>query len=275
MSKTPRLLPALALLSATLLPAQNAVTAGRFNVESPTLINLGFDWEIRGDANRNATVEVKFRDSGTAAWKDALPLLRIGGERIYRQRENLDYTVPHGFAGSILNLKPGVEYECQFTMKDPDGVEGQAVRTVKVRTRSEPKAYSGGRTLHVYPPDWKGARLEPSFTGILQAYYGAGLGDWSVVWERRAQPGDILLVHAGMYRSERLNYVDPLMAPCDGAYSLTLKGTPDKPMVIRGAGDGEAIFDGDGSHRLFDVMASEYHIFENLTIRNADYAFFA
>src|SRR5262249_5177003 len=141
---------------------------------------------------------VKFRESRAGAWKAALPLLRIGGERIYRKRENLDYTVPHAFAGSILNLKPGVEYECQFTMKDPDGVEGQAVQTVKVRTRSEPKAYSGGRTLHVYPPEWKGPRQEPSFTGIMQAYYGAGMGDWSVVWERRAQPGDILLVHAGM-----------------------------------------------------------------------------
>jgi hypothetical protein len=40
---------------------------------------------------------------------------------------------------------------------------------------------------------------------LLQAYYGSGLGDWSVVWERRAQPGDTLLVHAGLYKPERLN----------------------------------------------------------------------
>ena len=56
---------------------------------------------------------------------------------------------------------------------------------------------------------------------------------------------------------------------------LTLKGTPEKPIVIRGAGDGEAIFDGDGSFRLFDVMAADYHIFEGLTIRNTDVAFWA
>ncbi|MGH9659799.1 MAG: hypothetical protein ACRD96_14715, partial [Bryobacteraceae bacterium] len=272
---TSRLLPALAALSVFLVRAQDAVTAGRFNVEPPTLINLGFDWEIAGDANRNATVEVAYRESGATAWKDALPLLRIGGEKVYRRRENLEYTVPHAFAGSILNLRPGVEYECRLTMKDPDGVSGQAARTARVRTRSEPKAFSGGRTLHVYPPDWKGPRQEPSFTGLMQAYYGAGLGDWNVVWERRAQPGDIILVHGGTYRSERLNYVDPLMAPFDGSYSLTLKGTAEKPIVIRGAGDGEAIFDGDGCSRLFDVMASEHHIFENLTVRNADYAFFA
>jgi hypothetical protein len=254
---------------------QNSVRAGRLIVEPPTLINLGFEWEISGDQNRNATVEVRFREAGAAAWREGLPLLRIGGERVYRTRENLEYLTADRFAGSILDLKPETEYECRFTMRDPDGVEGQAEQTVRVRTRGEPKAAQGGRVLHVYPPDWKGARQEPSFTGIMQAYYGAGLGDWNAVWERKAQPGDILLVHAGLYKSDRLNYVDPLMAPFDGAYSLSLKGTPDKPIVIRAAGDGEAIFDGDGSHRLFDVMGSEYNIFEGLTIRNVDIAFFA
>ena len=104
-----------------------------------------------------------------------------------------------------------------------------------------------GRTLHVYPPDHKGERIEPSFTSVLQAYYGAGLGDWSVVWERRAQPGDTILVHVGLYKPERFNYVDPMMAPFDGSMSLTLKGTKDKPITIKAAGDGEVIFDGDGN----------------------------
>ena len=180
-----------------------------------------------------------------------------------------------GFAGSILDLKPGTEYECKFTMSDPDGVEGPGVQTTKVRTRTEPAAAKDGRILHVYPPDWKGAKQEPAFTGIMAAYYGAGLGDWNVVRERKAKPGDILLIHAGLYKADRLNYVDPLMTPFDGTYVLSLKGTPERPIVFRAAGDGEVIFDGDGCHRLFDVMASEYHIFEGLTISNTDVAFFA
>ena len=94
-------------------------------------------------------------------------------------------------------------------MSDPDGVTGEATHTVKVKTRTEPQPYKGGRTLHVYAPDYQGTKLEPSFTSILQAYYGAGLGDWNVVWERRAQPGDTILVHVGLYKPERLNYVDP------------------------------------------------------------------
>jgi hypothetical protein len=255
--------------------AQNSTQAGRFVVEHPTLLNLGFEWAITGDANRNATVAVQYRAVGETAWRQALPLVRVGGENIYRRRENLDYTVPDGFAGSILNVQPGTEYECQFTMADPDGATGETSHTVKVKTRTEPQPSKEGRTLHIYPPDYKGERLEPSFTSVLQAYYGAGLGDWSVVWERRAQPGDTLLVHAGLYKPERLNYVDPMMTPFDGSMSLTLKGTPEKPITIKAAGDGEVIFDGDGNHRLFDVMASQYHIFDGLTIRNTDVGIFA
>ncbi len=269
-----RIAPALFLASLTAL-AQNSVKPGKFTVEHPTLLNLGFEWAIEGDANRNATVDVRFRVVGESAWHEALPLVRIGGEKIYRRRENFDYTVPQGFAGSILNLKPDTEYECQFTMKDPDGITGEAAQTVRVRTRAEPQPYKGGRTLHVYPPDYQGPKLEPNFTSILQAYYGAGLGDWSVVWERRAQPGDTILMHVGLYRPERLNYVDPMMAPFDGTTSLTLKGTKEKPITIKAAGDGEVILDGAGNHVFFDVMASEYHIFDGLTIRNTDVAFLA
>src|SRR5260370_42695586 len=106
----------LALAAAPGLFAENAVRAGRFIVEPPTLINLGFEWDIAGDANRNASVAVRYREAGASAWKDALPLLRIGGERIFRAAEHLDYTVPDRFAGSILDLKPDTEYECTFTM---------------------------------------------------------------------------------------------------------------------------------------------------------------
>src|SRR3954467_7077506 len=151
------------------LMAQNSTHSGRFYVEHPTLLNLGFEWAIEGDANRNASVEVRFRKTGTDAWRPALPLLRIGGERVYRTRENMTYTVPHGFAGSILNLEPSTSYECEFTLKDPDGVTGAAQQRVTVATRTEPKPYAGGRVLHVYPPDHEGPRQEPSFIGIKAA----------------------------------------------------------------------------------------------------------
>ena len=183
--------------------------------------------------------------------------------------------MPDKFAGSVLDLDPDTEYEVQLTMKDPDGVDGQAERRARVRTRAEPKAASGGRVLHVYPPTWRGPKQEPSFTGLMAAYAGAGTGDWNVVYQRKVGPGDVIVVHAGLYQGDRRNYVDPLSTTFDGTYLLTAKGTPERPIVIRAAGDGEVIFDGDGAFRLFDVMAADYHIFEGLTIRNAEVAFWA
>ena len=266
---------ALALLAPTAFaqPAgpATAVNAGRLVVEPPTLICLGFEWEISGDANRNATVNVSYRPAGQSAWREALPLLRMGGEKIFRA----PYTVPDRFAGSILDLEPDTEYEVRLTMKDPDGVSGQAVQTAKVRTRGEPKAVTGGRLLHVYPPTWRGAKEEPSYTGLMAAYAGAGTGDWNVVYQQKVGPGDVIVVHAGLYKGDRRNYVDPLSTTFDGAYLLTAKGTPERPIVIRAAGDGEVIFDGDGAFRLFDVMAADYHIFDGLTIRNTEVAFWA
>lgn len=76
-------IPFLAITLALLAPAAqrdpNAVSAGRLIVEPPTLINLGFEWEIDGDANRDAAVEVRYREAGGGEWKEALQLLRIGG----------------------------------------------------------------------------------------------------------------------------------------------------------------------------------------------------
>lgn len=262
-------------LLAALSHAQDSVAPGRLHIDPPTLENLGFWWPITGDDNRNAQVDVEFRQAGAAAWRQALPLLRIGGEQVGRDREGLTYIVPHGFAGSILNLTPGAEYEVRLTLFDPDGASGETRHTLTLRTRTEPQPYPGGRILHVYPPDHQGPREEPAFTGVLEAYYGAGLGDWSVVWERKARPGDTILVHAGLYRPERLNYVDPLAAPFDGTFNLTLKGTADMPITIKSAGDGEAIFDGAGNHILFDVMGTAHHIFDGLTFRNTDVAILA
>ncbi|MDX1984820.1 MAG: carbohydrate-binding family 9-like protein, partial [Bryobacteraceae bacterium] len=251
----------------------NSVTPRRFVVERPTLICLGFEWQISGDDNRNSAVDVSYRKAGDAEWKQGMPLLRLGSEKVIRKDLGLDYTVPEMFAGSILDLEPDTEYEARFQMRDPDGVTGEAVHTVKARTRRVPQAAPNSRVLHVYPPTWKGDRKEPSFLGLKKAYYGAGNGDWAVVSERKVRSGDTILVHAGLYKGDRLRYSDPMGLDFDGTYVLTAKGTPERPIVIRAAGDGEVIFDGDGAHELFNVMAADYHIFEGLTIRNAGVAF--
>jgi hypothetical protein len=258
---------------------ENGVTAGELVIDPPTLINLGFEWLITGDDNRNATVEVSYRKAGETRWRQALPMLRLHGERI-KQGAQLDVTVPNMFAGSILDLEPDTAYETQFVMKDPDGVAGEARKTLTVRTRPEPKPAEGGRVYHVYPPGFTGQKQEPAFEGLMCAYNLTCAGtDWATAGRPRVKPGDTILVHAGLYKYNRLEYTNnPAVnrtVPLDGTYYLTADGTAERPIVIKGAGDGEAIFDGAGNFALFDVKAADYTYFEGLTFRGSDIAIWA
>jgi hypothetical protein len=260
----------------SLAAAADKTTSGQFITEPPTLVSLGFEWEIDGDDNRNAEVDVSYRKKGAAEWKPGLPLLRLQRERI--DRGPLQYTTPNMFAGSIFDLEPDTEYEARFVLRDPDGVDGRSEQVVAVRTRFEPKPFAGGRVYHVYPPDYKGAKQEPAFTGLLAAYYtGSSHSDNHNTFPARVQPGDTILVHAGLYKDDRFRYGGGagLGTISDGTYFLTQSGTAERPIAIRAAGDGEAIFDGDGNHTLFDVMAAHYNYFEGLTIRNTEIAFLA
>ena len=58
-----------------------AVAAGELVIDPPALINLGFEWFMQGDENRNASVAVSYRKQGETTWHAALPLLRLNGER--------------------------------------------------------------------------------------------------------------------------------------------------------------------------------------------------
>lgn len=252
------------------------VWPGEFIIEPTTLLCAGFEWKTGGDRNRNASVSVRYRKKGAAEWSEAQNLLRVGGEKIYGHEQRWIYTVPDGFAGSIFDLEPGTAYECRFELHDPDGVQGNPVETVWVQTRKEPQPWPDGRVYHVYPLGYEGPRIEPAFTGLNEAYYGGGnTGDWWLVPDARVRAGDVILVHAGVYKGDLLNYVDPLALNFHGAYVLTAKGTAERPIAIKAAGDGEVIFDGAGAYRLFDVMAADYHYFEGLTIRNTQIAFYA
>ena len=264
------------------------VKPGEFVIDHPTLINLGFEWVIEGDDNRNAKVEVTYRKQGESEWKRGLPLLRLQGERIYQPEGLFDVISPNMLAGSILDLEPGTAYEARFVMSDPDGIIGQSgasvTKTVTVRTRPEPKPYPGGRTFHVYPPDYKGTKTEPAFEALMCAYNHACVpGDTMTAARPRVKPGDTILVHAGVYTSHS-EYYGPLQGPdqgpnataaFEGTYYLTARGTAEKPIVIKGAGDGEVIFDGNGNGNLFNVKVADYTYFEGLTFRNTRIAIWA
>jgi hypothetical protein len=266
----------------------NAVKPGKFVVEHPTLICLGFEWYVEGDANHNATVKVWYRKKGHHVWKEALPLLRIQNEECINSFSVnwIDYVTPNLFAGSIMDLDPDTTYECKFLMSDPDGVRGKAFERVMLRTRPEPQPYEGGNVYHVYPTwDWDELAQkegQPAFPNLMLAYYAGGgcTADWWNLAPPRVQPGDTILIHAGEYKEDWTFYGADLFGQgqgtkFSGTYFLTQSGTPDKPIVIKAAGDGEVIFDGNGNFNLFNVMAADYNYFEGLTIRNTDVAFWA
>ena len=263
-------------------PADARVTPGEFVIEHPTLINLGFEWHVDGDANRNASVDVSFRKQGETAWRKALPLARLHGEQVF-QRNVFNLVTPNMFAGSILDLEPGATYEARFVMTDPDGVNGaetNATRIVTVRTRPEPVAATGGKTYHVYPTKWAGPKSEPAFEGIMCAYnYYCGAGDTAPGGRPRVKPGDTILVHAGTYAYHYEFYANNTQINAtttfEGTYYLTADGTPDKPIVIKAAGDGQVIIDGRGNFNLFNVKAADYNYFEGITFRNTQIAIWA
>jgi hypothetical protein len=290
----------LVLLLAAPAWGQTATTPGKLVVDAPTLGAIGVEWKIAGDDNRNAAVEVSYRRKGEMAWRKALPLLRIHHEVInsaeppFRpiepsaanpsgMRENpWHYDTGNMFAGSVLSLEPGTDYECRFVLSDPDGVTGEKEKIITVRTRSEPVPAAGGRVFHVYPIGWKGPMQQPAFVGLMRAYnMGSSASDHDHTFPPRVHPGDTILVHAGLYVSDRFHYMNGLPHPgynalasvTDGTYYLTQSGTPDRPIVIKGAGDGEAIFDGAGAENLFNLLHANYNYFEGITVRNTTVAF--
>ena len=263
-------------------PGDLNVTPGELVVEHPTLNNLGFEWFMDGDANRNARVEVSYRKQGETSWRQAMPLARLHGEQTF-QRNVFNVITPNMFAGSILDLEPGTLYETRFALTDPDGVSGPAANATKiisVKTRPEPVPATDGKTYHVYPAKWKGPKTEPAFEGIMCAYnYYCGAGDTAPGGRPRVKPGDTVLVHAGTYAYHYEFYANQTTINAtttfEGTYYLTADGTPERPIVIKAAGDGEVIIDGRNNFNLFNVKAADYNYFEGITFRNTQIAIWA
>ena len=233
--------PALFLVSliagvdVTAAQGQNKVQPGEFVIENPTLINLGFEWFIRGDDNRNAKVEVSYRKQGETAWKQGLPLLRLQGERIYQNQGVFDVMSPNMFAGSILDLEPDTPYEARFVLSDPDGVRDQSkgtfTKTVTVRTRAEPKPYcrwpSLSRLSQGLPGNKDRARIRRPDV-CLQLL----LWRWRYR-DSRQTPRQAGRHHSGPWRIYKYHpeyYTGDIAinatTPFEGTYYLTASGTP-------------------------------------------------
>ena len=106
------------------------------------------------------------------------------------------------------------------------------VRIATAKTRAEPKPAAGGHVYHVYPRDWKGPKEADSFNYLMCAYnYYCGGGDTVTGGRPRVKPGDIILVHAGVYRYHPEYYTGDRSinstTPVEGTYYLFANGTPE------------------------------------------------
>jgi hypothetical protein len=124
-------------------------------------------------------------------------------------------------------------------MSDPDGGAPAGPRIVSAATRAEPKAFDGGRTI-------RGSAEH----GLVAAV-------------RQARPGDVVLLASGVYR---------------GPFNIDKSGTAEKPIVIRGPAEGEAILEGEGvdsRSRVVTLNGAHHLHFDRLTFRGAQMAVYA
>ena len=200
-----RYIPVILVLSAFFCPlfSQDGSTAGTFMQETPTLHCLAVRWEVKGDQNKNAVIEVQYRKKGTGEWKQGFPLLRTFGRNLSGEHQ-----VAGGwmFAGSIVNCEPDTLYEVKCSLKDPDG--GNAEKTVEMKTWAEPKAPANMRVMHVAPGDGggTGSKSDP-IKGLPET-------------QKHAQPGTLFLIHKGTYKP----------------FGIARSGQLGKPIIYRAAG---------------------------------------
>ncbi|NND06510.1 MAG: hypothetical protein HKN87_09020 [Saprospiraceae bacterium] len=152
--------------------AGNPVIPG--NLESySTIHSIGFEWDITGDDNHNATCSLQYKVAGAATY--------ISFKSMYR----VDFEGYNMLAGSILFLDPGTTYDVRLTMVDPDG--GNSTQNIQVTTRAVPRMPTNGQTYHVISGNGggTGSAADP-FQGVDAA-------------EAFVVAGDVCLLHAGNY----------------------------------------------------------------------------
>src|SRR5262245_32947759 len=62
--------------ASTTSAADNASRPGEPVAEPATFHSLGVRWPVLGDANADATIDIRYRARGETAWRQGLPLFR-------------------------------------------------------------------------------------------------------------------------------------------------------------------------------------------------------
>ena len=165
---------------------------------------------------------------------------------------------------------PTPRYEARFAMSDPDGFVGHGRED---RDEDRDGANAPGAEARM-PADGL-----PRLSAELQGHEDrAGVRRADVRLQlllRRRRHGDRRPAARQTWRHHpgprrRCTHITPISiratdnvnatTPFEGTYYLTASGTPDKPIAIKAAGDGDVIFDGNGNFNLFNVKAAELQL---------------
>lgn len=135
--------------------------------EVPTPEQIGIYLTATRSVALTARVLVRFREAGTATWREGHPLLRI-------HPEWTDGGAPQapiqGFAGTVFDLKPGTAYELEFRFEEP--AKAAQVITTTVMTRAIPAA-AAAATVSATPSDNLQSKLNGLQAGqVLQLANG-------------------------------------------------------------------------------------------------------
>ena len=145
----------------------NGITPGASDLPWPTLEHLSVVWEVEGDANFDATATVRYREVG-GAWREGTPLVHTP------PGENIGFSWPHRFSGTVFGLTPAATYEVELFLSDPDG--GCEIRTLEATTRAVPEAMDGAPVIPVDPGSFAGAAAAATPGDVLELAAGTYAG---------------------------------------------------------------------------------------------------
>jgi len=155
---------------------QNSTTPGNMILER-TFNCISVIVSYSGDDNQNNGVILSFKRNNGSDYLPAHDMVKISGKR---------------WAGSIVNLESGTEYEVKVEFYDPDGVDGLATLTGRITTRIDALPTGAGITYHV------------SAISGSDSNDGSESRPWATLQKAadNAMAGDTVIVHEGIYREE-------------------------------------------------------------------------
>jgi hypothetical protein len=150
-----------------------SVRVDTVQLDRPTLIALGVQVLISGDADHDAAITMRYRPVGAPAWADALPLVRVRPESVEGR------VVPEQFAGSIFDLRPSTTYEIELHATDADGAVDETHLLVAT-TRAVPGDPAMPRVVPVSDASSLAAALAAARPGdvisLADGIYGGAFG---------------------------------------------------------------------------------------------------